>query len=112
MKWEEGRQGSGYYKMKLLESKLFKFDVYLLKFPKESFIMRHTDPAPDGYEHHRLNVILNQRFNGGIFYQNDTPATKSTRIIKFRPDLLSHRVSRVTAETRYVLSVGWLNEKS
>lgn len=106
--WQEGRQGSGYFKLKLLESKLFKFDIYLLKFPVYSYIDWHVDPSVEGYEHHRLNLVL-KKAEGGVFLKFGYPETNS-RINKFRPDLVRHSVTEVTKGTRWVLSFGWLRK--
>lgn len=107
--WIEGRQGSGYFKLKLLESKLFKFDVYLLKYPVGSYIDVHIDPSPEGYEHHRLNVILKKPKKGGTFVLDHVDQTG--RIHKFRPDIQEHNLHRIESGTRWVLSIGWLRKK-
>ena len=110
MKWIEGRQKTGYFKKKIIESKRFKFDCYLLKYPKDSEIPEHTDSAIwPFYEHHRLNIILVQPL-GGIFHLEGKP--KYGRIQKFRPDLQKHSVSKVLNGTRYVLSIGWCRKKT
>ena len=112
--WEEGRQGTGYFKMKLFESKRFKFDIYLIRFPKGSHIARHSDPAPEGYEHHRLNVKLKRADEGGEFireYKTWDFRYAEKRIEKFRPDIQEHYVTKITKGTRYILSIGWLKEK-
>jgi hypothetical protein len=114
IKWTEGRQGSGYFKFKIFKSKLLKMDIYLLKFPEGSYIDLHTDPV-EGHKHHRLNVILKKADKGGQFsstprgWQNMYPTMG--RIIKFRPDLEKHMVSKVILGTRYVLSIGWLTRR-
>jgi hypothetical protein len=107
--WTEGRQGSGYFKLKLFESKRFKFDIYLLKFPFASYINWHTDPSIDGYEHHRLNIVL-KKAKGGRFMINDQfhYFESNGRFNYFRPDIQEHAVSIIYKGTRYVLSIGWL----
>lgn len=103
--WTKGRKNSGYYKIKLLESKWLKFDVYLLKYPEGSEIALHIDPAPTNYEHHRINLELNSDFSGGI------PVVEGHvkgRAYRFRPDIQKHHVTEVVRGTRYVLSIGWL----
>ena len=112
MKWEEGRQKTGYKKLKLLESKLFKFDCYLLFFPKESFLVTHVDQVK-GYQHHRLNIILWRPKEGGVFYCHHHPNQnnlRTARIIKFRPDEQGHGLKPITKGFRLVLSIGWLRK--
>ncbi len=104
MKWERGRQGTGYFKMKLLEGS--SWDMYLLKFPKDSYIDEHTDPV-EGKEHHRINVYLKDDLYGGHFWKNGD-IVPAHWFHYFRPDIEPHRVSRVTHTTRYVLSIGWV----
>lgn len=109
MRWVEGRQGSGYFKLKILESKLFKFDIYLLKFPVDSYINLHTDPALPGYKHHRLNIVLKAPKKGGTFVLDGLE--QKGRIHKFRPDIQMHNLNRIEEGIRYVLSIGWLKKK-
>jgi hypothetical protein len=109
MKWIKGRQDTGYYKMKIVESKWLKFDIYLLKFPKNSYVPYHTDDVY-GYKHHRINIIRNAK-SGGYFYlrKGIGMSSMSRNIInKFRPDIQTHAVTKVESGTRYVLSIGWL----
>lgn len=111
--WKKGRQDSGYFKIKLLESKRFKFDMYLLKMPVGSYINPHFDQV-EGYEHNRLNFILKKSKLGGNFYTRKYPHNVKyydNRIIKFRPDIELHGVDCVIKGTRYVLSIGWLRDK-
>ncbi len=96
-------------KMAILTSGRFKFDVYLLKFPTGSYIDAHKDGSPDGYEHHRINFILNSNFKGGSFISDEK--LQKGRIHKFRPDLSTHRVTKVREGTRYVFSIGWLRKE-
>lgn len=112
LKWTDGRQGSGYRKMLLMMSKLFRFDVYLIHFPPNSYIHWHVDPVTEGFEHHRLNIVLKKSKNGGQFktQNNKLIFNWKSRIIKFRPDVVSHAVSPVTT-SRWVLSIGWLRRK-
>ena len=109
IKWVPGRLGTGYYKKLLLESERFNFDVYLLKFPEGSYADKHRDYAPEGYEHHRINMLLNENFSGGKFIMNSKAQTG--RAFRFRPDKFTHRVSKVKEGTRYVLSIGWLKKE-
>lgn len=112
LKWEKGRQGSGYSKMLLLTAKWpVPFDIYILKYPPESYIDWHTDPSKPGYEHHRINIILKQ--SDGYFMtrqkigNNLLNVLSDKRFIKFRPDITLHSVTKCT-RSRYVLSIGYL----
>ena len=110
MNWIEGRQGGGYHKLKLLESKRFKFDVYLLKFDPLSDIHAHKDECPDGYSHHRLNVVLKKA--SGKFWTEDKECYWTNRIHKFMPSEVVHGMDRGTRSiTGYWLSIGWLRKK-
>jgi len=112
--WTEGRQGSGYFKMLLGESRIpLPFDIYLLKFPKGSEIVEHTDPIKEGKRHYRFNIVLKKAKEGGIF-RIDSAISKrrvflnTPRLHFFRPDVDKHHVTKVESGTRYVLSIGWL----
>lgn len=104
--WQQGRQMTHYYKMVMVKSEKIKFDMYLLKFPTGSYINDHKDPAPEGYEHHRINFILNKDFKGGKFVIKGK--SQEGRVHRFRPDKYKHRVTKIKEGTRYVLSIGWL----
>lgn len=107
LRWQRGRQQSGYDKMLLLQSPWpLPFDAYLLRFPTGAAIAPHTDPVSIG-RHYRLNIVLKRARAGGEFVCA-TPIHASARIKFFRPDACEHSVTRVTAGTRYVLSIGWV----
>lgn len=106
--WMQGRQMTHYYKMAILSSEKFKFDMYLLKFPTGSFIKDHKDPAPEGFEHHRINFILNKNFKGGKFVIKGK--SQEGRVHRFRPDKFKHKVTPIKEGTRYVFSIGWLKK--
>lgn len=106
MKWEEGRQQTGYMKKCLINSKRFKFDVYLLKYPEGSYIPPHIDSAIIPFhEHHRLNIVLKNSSWGGDFRINGVVQHRPFHY--FRPDLVEHSVDKVIMGTRWVLSIGW-----
>jgi hypothetical protein len=107
LRWQRGRQASGYDKM-LLATALWPlpFDCYLLRFPTGSEIPPHTDPVSTG-RHYRLNIVIWRARAGGEFVCA-TPIFETRRIKFFRPDACEHSVTRVTAGTRYVLSLGWV----
>lgn len=104
--WVGGRQNGTYMKFVMLYSEKFKFDMYLLKFPTGAYLDNHRDKAPEGYEHHRLNIVLNSGYKGGKFIIKGK--AQKGRIFRFRPDKYTHKVTPVKEGTRYVLSIGWL----
>lgn len=105
--WISGRQNSGYLKITILESQIFKFDISLLKFPEGSYIPDHTDPAIAGYRHYRCNIILKKSKSGGEFL-SERNIINWTRLKFFRPDLSTHSVTKVVGGSRIVLSIGFL----
>ena len=107
LKWQSGRQSSGYEKLLLLTNPfIIPFDCYLLRFREGAAIAEHTDPV-DGKKHYRVNVILRAAIEGGEFICNNTIINWS-RLKLFRPDLAPHAVTPVSKGTRYVLSIGWV----
>ena len=111
LKWEIGRQVSGYSKMLILTGKFpIPFDMYLLKFPQGSFIKEHVDAVQEGYKHFRLNIILKKSKSGGIF-KAEKNIFETSRIKFFRPDIYKHSVSKVDSGYRLVLSIGFLIKK-
>lgn len=100
LQWLPGRQGTGYRKLLLFQSKRFYFDAYLIDYSPETYIPTHTDPFP-GRRHFRLNITL---FGEDAFRGTAIFATK--RIKLFRPDIAPHSVERVS-KRRMVLSIGW-----
>lgn len=103
MKWDEGRQGSGYSKLTLFFSKRFKCDAYILKIPKGVAIPQHVDLVPNA-NHHRVNITLRGRIrmevNGKSFCLGDW-------FSYFRPDITPHSAPAVVKDT-YLFSFGWL----
>ena len=108
LRWQKGRQETGYDKMLLATAKRIPlpFDLYLLKFGVGSEIPPHKDPVEVG-EHYRLNIVLKKAKEGGDFICSET-LWQTSRIKYFRSDISEHAVSKVTVGTRYVLSLGWL----
>lgn len=100
--WEQGRQGSGYWKFLLAEKQPF-FDAYLLKYPDGTRIQRHRDPIP-GRRHYRINIVLKKARQGGKF--SCESYYRFGRIVVFRSDVRWHEVSLVEAGTRWALSLG------
>lgn len=120
-RWELGRQGSGYAKLLLAQSKRFKFDVYLLSIPVGVEVPRHRDPCTEGYEHHRVNITLRFPRLGGMTIidcvedvgQLEIPRARfeTRRVYRFRPDLYRHMVTEVRGGKLLLLSIGWLRKK-
>lgn len=107
LRWQRGRQGTGYDKMLLLTARWpLPFDSYLIRYPEGSEIPPHTDPVQAG-RHYRLNIVLKSSPSGGEFVCA-TPLYASRRIKLFRPDACEHSVTRVVGGSRYVLSLGWV----
>ncbi|HEY4057938.1 MAG TPA: hypothetical protein VGM39_15090 [Kofleriaceae bacterium] len=55
LKWELGRQGSGYRKMKLGQGRFW--DLYVLDYPPGIGIPEHSDPVA-GKRHLRVNLAV------------------------------------------------------
>lgn len=110
--WQDGRQGGGYSKLTIWQSKRFKFDVYLLKLPLGSKVQWHTDPAPYGFEHHRINVELRSARRGGhTVFERSGKFQVAKRAYHFRPDKEQHFVSPVLDGSILMLSIGWLKNR-
>lgn len=118
MKWETGRQGTGYFKHKIFEKKSgFLCDLYLLKYPKGAHVPPHKDEVGFG-KHYRANLVLWPAREGGQFAYSIVEWTKNPSMVLlhlpflkvFRPDLLTHVVTKVEKGTRYVLSFGWIKQ--
>lgn len=112
IKWEPGRQGTGYLK-KLLwfgptPFSTVWFDAYLLKFPVGSDIPWHVDSVKPGEKHYRLNVYLKGAKRGGEFLCKKPPLFNGGFFQVFRPDINPHMVTKIEEGTRYVLSIGWV----
>jgi hypothetical protein len=100
VKWEMGRQGTGYRKLPLFQSKKLSCDAWLIDYPPDTHIPTHTDPV-SGKKHFRLNILLwgQDNFRGKTIFS-------SKRIKLFRPDISPHSVERV-ASRRIIFSIGW-----
>ena len=75
-KWEGGRQGGGYRKMKLAQ--IFnRADCYLIQYPEGFELPEHRDETPHG-RHFRLNIFLKGE---GDFYAEDVIAQGKENIL-------------------------------
>lgn len=114
MRWELGRQLTGYKKLKLFEfSWPWKMDCYLLRYDVGDEIPWHTDPVP-GHQHWRLNIALGMPKVGGylLVQRDDGRVWTADRIVLFRSDIRKHMVTSVVEGQRLVLTFGWLRRES
>ena len=115
MFWTKGRQGTGYdthtFFFKFLPSwiGLNGIDCYLIRYNEGDFIPSHIDPISEGYEHHRLNIVIKKPKNGGLFFCDGK--IRLGRVHLFRPDIQAHEVTKILKGTRYVFSIGWSKPK-
>jgi len=100
MKWEQGRQQTGYLKKLLLQGSWW--DLWLLKYPPLSSIRPHIDPVTRR-RHFRLNFCF---WGEQTFWSANPPILNLGRLVIFRPDIDIHGV-RISFRSRYVLSLGW-----
>lgn len=121
-RWEHGRQNGGYSKLKLIEFRRFRFDLYLLRFPEGAHVPFHRDPAPEGFEHHRVNITLRHADRGGLTLiarqpelgQLETPKYRyeDRRWYRFRPDTHTHMMTSVRSGSVLLLSFGWITKST
>lgn len=124
LRFERGRQGTGYDKADLIEIRdpvvvdvvaqvraLLgappAIDAWWLVYPPGSHIPAHTDPSPaDGLAHIRANLVL-ERAAGGAFVADCRAIDLDVGdAVLFRPDVVVHAVSLVRERPRRLLSVG------
>lgn len=105
LRWESGRQQSGYHKLLILQAYwlVTPLDLYLLRYPPGSSIPQHNDPVP-GYRHYRINIVLKKARSGGAF-KGERVLLDWKRLKVFRSDF-PHEVLPITQGTRYVLFIG------
>jgi len=108
--WREGRQKTGYQRMKIFTiSWPIHFDCYILRMKPGASVKPHKDLMRGKWRNkkaYRLNLIMNTPDKGGEFLTEksiiDWPQLKL-----FRPDIYTHEVTTVEGnKTRYVLSLG------
>lgn len=111
MKWEPGRQGTGYEKLKIWS--FWRTDCYLLRYRVGASIPQHIDPV-EGRSHWRVNIRFPGAEGGELRFVRwiNRPqgfmgfqALYGTFFL-FRSDILPHYVTKVKSGTRYVLSFG------
>ncbi|BAW19100.1 hypothetical protein [Ralstonia phage RP31] len=104
--WQDGRQGTGYRIFTMLNSQLLNMDCHLIRYGVGSSIPPHVDPVIEGYGHFRLNIELKAPKKGGELVCEKS-LFRWRGINYFRPDLVTHSVTKVEEGVRYVLSIGW-----
>ena len=80
-----------------------RLSIYLVHYPEGHRIMPHVDNVARG-RLYKLNCVLVKPTRGGSFDCECTLFNVFDRIILFRPDLYPHRVSRIEAGSRWLLS--------
>lgn len=122
LKFETGRQQSGYEKVSLLRNVAAEpwvlrcasihpnhgYDAWLLRYPTGSCVPPHKDTLEDPLiEHHRINVLVAQSVGGEAYVENKPVALQPGDGYYFRPDIQKHWVTPITKGERVVLSVGF-----
>ena len=97
LRWEAGRQGTGYRKLLLGQGR--RWDLYLIDYPPGTSIPKHVDPVP-GRRHWRANL----RLAGEDAFDGDA-VLRLGRLVLFRPDVMPHGVTTVRRR-RLLLSFG------
>jgi hypothetical protein len=96
-RWEAGRRGTGYRKLRLGQGR--RWDLYVIDYPAGTSIPTHVDPVP-GREHWRGNL----RLWGEDAFEGDA-VLRVGRLVVFRPDVVPHAVSTVRRR-RVLISFG------
>lgn len=103
LRWEEGRQRTGYRKMLLGLGR--SWDAYILHYPAKVGIPMHVDRVR-GKRHFRLNVVLAGDRKAFVCSSSDPrPLFNRWGVALFRPDLTRHCVLPGKGP-RWVLSLG------
>jgi len=107
MKWELGRQNTGYKKKLLFQIKRpVKMDCYILKFEDGVGVTPHTDRVERG-RHFRMNVTIGKP-NSGAEFQCPNKIIDWWRVVVFRPDIHQHALTPAKGGALYLLSLGWV----
>lgn len=80
-----------------------RLSIYLVHYAEGHRIMPHVDNVARG-RLYKLNWVLVKPTRGGEFACERTLFNIFDRIVLFRPDLYPHRVSRIEAGSRWLLS--------
>lgn len=126
IRFEPGRQGTGYLRARVpaqvvgvLQTRSREefprtdfelgHDCYLVKYPEGSSIPVHVDEAPLGFEHYRLNAVVQKPLEGGQLLVEDKAIQLDVGdAYVFRPDIERHQVERIVRGERLLWSVGML----
>jgi hypothetical protein len=124
LRFERGRQGTGYDKADLTQVRdpivvdvvariraLLgappAIDAWWIVYPPGSHIPAHIDPSPaDGLAHVRANLIVERSIGGAFVADCRAVDLDVGDAVVFRPDVVVHAVSLVKERPRRVLSVG------
>jgi hypothetical protein len=87
--------------MLLAQSKLLKFDCYLLRFPTGAEVKPHTDPVDPAYKHYRLNIVVKRPDLGGRFVGK----TLLTRVLAGKFQLFTCMLAMFVAGALLALAV-------
>jgi len=94
LRWEKGRQNTGYDKLLLAVNPfLIPFDCYLLRFPDGTAIPPHRDAVTAG-RHYRLNIIVKRSPAGGASSSARIRCMKADRLNCFAPTCVRTRSHR------------------
>ena len=113
LRWQGGRQGGDYSKLLVAKSARLRFDLYVLRFPTGSQVKMHQDPAPEGFEHHRVNWTLRFARRGGLTLiecGDRKMRLEERRLYRFRPDTRKHLMPEVKEGEVLMVSFGWLKK--
>tara|TARA_R110002050_G_scaffold1244_5_gene8802 strand:- start:101197 stop:101496 length:300 start_codon:yes stop_codon:yes gene_type:complete len=80
-----------------------RFAINLVTYYEDHFVPRHLDMVSSG-RLYKLNFVLVQPQQGGIFETEGVIFSFFNRIILFRPDLYEHRVTKIIRGKRVLLS--------
>lgn len=97
-RWEPGRQGTGYRKLRLLSGR--RFDVHLIDYPKGTSIPWHSDQL-EGRRHLRANLAV----PGGARLLSHRSIVKLGEVLNVFWSDAPHAVTKTT-KRRLVLSIG------
>lgn len=105
LKWQLGRQKSGYEILPIIFWNKLCFDCYLIKISQGTEVPAHKDEVSDK-RHVRLNIHIGS-YTGGKFLIED-PIIKIFQFFwVIRPDKYEHKLELVKTGNLYIFSIGW-----
>lgn len=84
-----------------------RLSIYLVHYASGHQVLPHVDGVSEG-RLYKLNCVLVKPRRGGRFSCERTLFNLRDRLVLFRPDLHEHRVSRIEAGSRWLLSFALL----